>query len=141
MLFVADNGSKLKTLAEVAALFKGKTVFVDMWGTWCGPCREEIDQKSEMLRNYFKGKDVVFLYISNRDIDRAEEWKKLIAYYNMEGTHILANMNLTKDIMAQLKVHAFPSYFIIGKDGNCKVTNNQYQFDTKAMEDEISAAL
>lgn len=141
MVFAANNGSKLKTVAELAAAFKGKTVFVDMWGTWCGPCREEIDQKSETIRNHFKGKDVVFLYISNRDIDRADEWKRLIAYYKMEGAHILADMSLTKDIMDQLKLTGFPSYFIINKNGSVKATKNQYGFDTQAMEGEISAAL
>jgi len=141
MLFAPGNGSKLNTLKEVADLYKGKVVFVDMWGTWCGPCREEIEAKSELLRDHFKGKDVVFLFVSNRDIDREDEWKKLIAYYQMEGSHILANMKLTRDIMTQIKVNGFPSYFIIEKDGTVKKTVNQYQYDLNGMESEISAAL
>lgn len=140
MVFVADNGTKLNTLKDVLAITKGKTVFVDMWGTWCSPCREEIEKDSGPLRAYFKGKGVDFLYIANHDVAHEKEWKKLIAYYHMEGMHILANDKLDRDIMARLKSSGYPTYFIIKKDGTFQKSKAQYPIDLPALTKELETA-
>lgn len=139
-LFVADNGTKLNTLKEVLTLMKGKTVLVDMWGTWCGPCREELEKNAKLLRAHFKGKNVTFLYIANNDTGKEKEWKKQIAYFQIEGLHILANPGLTKDIMEKVKASAYPTYIIIKKDGSYKQTTTKYPVNVQAMIKEIEAS-
>jgi thiol-disulfide isomerase/thioredoxin len=141
MIFVANNGTNLNTLKDIIALNKGKTVFIDMWGTWCGPCREDIEKDSEKLRSYFKGKDVVFIYIDNQDSKNEQQWKKLIAYYHMEGTHILANDKLTNSIMGSIKATGFPTYMIIKKDGTYKGAKSQYPMDLQGTVSELKSLL
>jgi len=141
MVFVANNGTKLNTLKDVIALNKGKAVFIDMWGTWCTACRADIEKDSEALRAHFKGKNVVFVYVANHDQKREQEWKKLIAYYHMEGMHILANERLTNSIMNSIKATGFPSYLIIKKDGTYKGAKSQYPLDLQITESELQAAL
>ena len=109
--------------------------------TWCSSCRADIEKDSEALRGYFKGKNVVFLYVANHDQKREQEWKKLIAYYHMEGTHILANERLTNSIMNSIKATGFPTYLIIKKDGTYKGTKSQYPLDLQMTENELQAAL
>jgi thiol-disulfide isomerase/thioredoxin len=140
MVFVANNGTKLNTLKEVAALTKGKTVLVDMWGTWCSPCREEIEKNAVALETYFKGTNVGFLYIDSHDVNNESGWKKLIAYYHMEGMHILANEKLDKDIMKKTGGQGYPTYFIIKKDGSYGLTKTRYPIDRQAMINELLAA-
>ena len=140
MVFVANNGTKLNTLKEVLALTKGKTVLVDMWGIWCSPCREEIEKNAVALETYFKGKKVDFLYIDSHDVNNESGWKKLIAYYHMEGMHILANDKLDKDIMKKTGGQGYPTYFIIKKDGSYGLTKTQYPINRQAMINELLAA-
>jgi thiol-disulfide isomerase/thioredoxin len=141
MQFVADNGTTLNTLEDVVRLMKGKTVLVDMWGTWCGPCREELEKYTPQIRDHFKGKNIAFLYIANKDIDHQKEWKKTIAYYKVEGLHILANKRLDKDIMTKIKSTGYPTHFIIKKDGSFKKTKIQDESHTQEIIREIETEL
>jgi thiol-disulfide isomerase/thioredoxin len=139
-IFVADNGTKLNTFNDVLKLTKGKVALVDMWGTWCGPCREEIEKHAKQLRVHFKGKNVMFLYVANLEGGREKEWKKQIAYFQMEGMHILANPKLTADIMGKVKSTGYPTYIIVKKDGSYKQSVTKYPVNILAMIKEIEAA-
>jgi len=138
-IFLKNNGKDLNTLKEVLALTKGKVTFIDMWGTWCGPCREELEKNTARLSTYFRGKSIVFIYIANFNIAQEKEWKKQIAYFQLEGVHILANSRLTKDIMDKVKGTGYPTYIIAKKDGSYKQTVTKYPVNIEAMIKEIDA--
>lgn len=139
-VFVRNNGTQLNTFKDVLALTKGKVALVDMWGTWCTPCREEIEKNAAKLEDHFKGKNVNFIYIANFDIAREQEWKKTIAYFQIEGMQILANPALTKDIMGKVKSTGYPTYIIIKKDGSYRTTSAQLPINLQMMIKEIEVA-
>jgi thiol-disulfide isomerase/thioredoxin len=141
MVFVANNGTQINTLQDLIKLQKGKTVFVDMWGTWCGPCRQELEKYGPLIRAHFKNKKVTFLYVANNDLRNRDEWKCLIAFYQIEGTHVLANEKLTKDIMTKIKRTGFPSYFIIDKKGGYRLAKTPDESHTQDMINEIESYL
>jgi thiol-disulfide isomerase/thioredoxin len=141
MLFLTNNGSRLNSFNDILALTKGKTVLIDMWGTWCSPCREEIEENSLPIREHFKGKNIAFMYVANFDEHNEAAWKKLIAYFDLEGTHILANKKLTDDIMKKVKGTGYPTYILIKKDGTYGLAKNQYRVNRAAMIKELEAAL
>jgi thiol-disulfide isomerase/thioredoxin len=140
MVFVA-KGEQLKTFEEVISQFKGKTVLIDMWGTWCGPCRQQIAEHSQALHEHFKGKDVQFLYVANHDSHNPENWKKLISYQNMEGSHILANEALTQDIMDKTKGQGFPTYIVLNKDGSYELSKAGYPMNREVLIQQLEAAI
>ncbi len=117
-MILISNTDSLQTFEEVLKLVKGKTVLLDMWGTWCGPCRRDLLTHSAAIKKQFKDKELAYLYIANNDVENESKWRELIAYYNLSGTHILANANLTNDIMTKIEGQGYPSYVIIKKDGS-----------------------
>ncbi len=139
-IFVKNNGTQLNTFKDVLALTKGKVALVDMWGTWCSPCRSEIEKNAAKLEAYFKGKNVNFIYIANDDINREKEWKKAIAYFQIEGMQVLADPKLTKDIMDKVKASGYPTYILINKNGSYRKTTSQLPVNVQAMIKEIEAA-
>lgn len=141
MVFAPDSGAHIQTMEDLVSLVKGKTVLVDMWGTWCSPCREEIDKNTAPLHEYFKGQPLDFVYIANHDQDRSATWKQLIAYFHLEGTHILAQDTLTRDVLKKVGGQGFPTYFIIRKDGTYELSKAGYPMDRAVLIHQIEDAL
>jgi thiol-disulfide isomerase/thioredoxin len=92
-----DNYPDINNLKDCLSDFKDKKVYVDVWATWCAPCRMEF-AKAEKLREILSSKNIEILYISI-DEDRYEKnWRDLIKYFNLEGNHIRANRELCEDL-------------------------------------------
>jgi len=141
IIFVADNGAKLNSLNDLLKLAKGKTILLDMWGTWCLPCRNEITNNVPAIKTHFKNKSLSYFYVANHDLAHKDEWKKLIAYYDLKGTHILANDSLTNDIMTKVKGTGYPTYVIIKKDGTYELSKAGYPMNRDVLFKEIEEAL
>lgn len=137
MTLIANTDS-IKTFEHLLNLYAGKDILLDMWGTWCGPCHEEIEKNGAELRKYFQNSSLEFLYISNYDKKNVQRWKQLIAYYEMEGTHILASQELTDDILKKTGARGFPSYIIIRKDGTFELSKTGYPMNRELLIKQIN---
>jgi thiol-disulfide isomerase/thioredoxin len=141
MVFVKDNGTTLNTFDDLLAITKGKTVLLDMWGTWCAPCRNEINDNGPAIKAYFKDKGLDYYYVANFDSQNEDEWKILIAYFDMKGTHILANQGLTYDIMRKVKGSGYPTYIIIKKDGTYELSKAGFPMNRQVLIKQLEEAL
>ena len=62
-----DQYGKEHTLSE----YKGKTIFLNFWATWCPPCREEMPYIDELYEEYNKNQDdVVILGVASPNLGR-----------------------------------------------------------------------
>ncbi len=91
-----DN-EKINSLAECVSIFKGKKVYIDVWASWCLPCRAEFKHLDD-LRKLLKHNNVALLFISIDSGHFEKMWTDLIKYYNLEGYHIKANKQLDSDL-------------------------------------------
>lgn len=105
--------------------FKGKYVYVDVWATWCGPCKAEIPSLKEIEKNYH-GKNIEFVSISvdngrgytEKTVEASKEgWKKMIAEKEMGGTQLFADKAWESDFTRGFKVNSIPRFILIGPDG------------------------
>ncbi|MBO4719629.1 MAG: thioredoxin family protein [Prevotella sp.] len=105
-------------LRKIIEPYKGRIIFLDVWGTWCGPCKAAL-KESHKLKEALKDYDIVYLYLANRSSD--ESWKNVIKEYNLTGDNCV-HYNLPEDqqsaIEHYLKVNAFPTYKLIDRQGN-----------------------
>ena len=145
--FTADqqfvtNYSRINSLDELMANFKGKTVFVDLWATWCAPCKAEFEY-GEGLEKFLKNKNVEMLYISMDKDAVDQQWKEMIKYYKLSGNHIRTNGMLQKDLINKIwdgKGYSIPRYLIL-KDGKLVVPDALRPSDKTKLYDQISSYL
>ena len=108
----ADNHGDTVTLADL----KGKYVYIDMWATWCGPCKGEMPSLLK-LEEEFAGEDILFVSLSidrNKDIDL---WKKTIEEMGLGGIqlHLGENWEWLKIFMpASMSV---PRFVLLDREG------------------------
>ena len=107
-----------KILRKLVEPYKGKIVLIDVWGTWCSPCRQALSYSKE-LYNRMAQYDIVFLYLANRSDD--ESWKNVIKEYNVTGDNVV-HYNLPTEqqtaIERFLGVDRYPTYKLIDRNGN-----------------------
>ena len=105
-------------LRKIIEPFKGRIIFLDIWGTWCGPCKTAL-KESHNLKETLKDYDIIYLYLANRSSE--ESWKNVIKEYNLTGPNCV-HYNLPEDqqnaIEHYLNVNAFPTYKLIDRQGN-----------------------
>jgi len=94
--------------------FKGQWIYLDLWATWCGPCKFEIPYLKE-LEHHLKGYNMTFISLS---IDKDEDRQKLLDMVKKEnlGGVQLQNSNV-EEVYSQMAVMGIPHFAIIAPDG------------------------
>ena len=104
---------------------KGKNIYMDIWATWCGPCKAEIPALKQLEEDY-KGKNVAFVSISvdegrgypNNSAEAAKKgWKEMIKDKDMKGIQLIADNAWNSDFIKAFKVRSIPRFIIIDKNG------------------------
>jgi thiol-disulfide isomerase/thioredoxin len=92
---------------------KGKYVYIDLWATWCGPCKKEIPFLKEVEKKYHN-KNIEFVSIS---VDKNKEaWKKMVDDKKLGGVqlHYGNDNNLSK----AYEVTGIPRFILLDINGN-----------------------
>jgi thiol-disulfide isomerase/thioredoxin len=115
--------------------FKGKVVILDVWDTWCAPCRMEIPEFVQLYDQYRdQGLQMIGVAMARKGIPEvrkfAEEYK--MNYLNLVGSPVLIQ------VFGEIKY--IPTTFVIDKQGRLHNTHVGYTARS-VFEDEIKALL
>ena len=112
---ISEGEALLKKILEP---YKGKFVLLDIWGTWCGPCKEALSHSTEEYAR-LKDYDIQYLYLANRSPQ--DSWENVIKEYNVSGPNV-AHYNLPDAQQAAieryLNVHSWPTYKLFNRNGD-----------------------
>lgn len=95
---------------------RGKYVYIDVWATWCGPCRAEIPHLKKIEEKYH-GKNIEFVSISV-DVDKDhEKWKKFVTEKQLGGIQLFADKNWNSDFIKAFGIDSIPRFLLIDPNG------------------------
>lgn len=111
-----DSLSQLKNIAEL----KNKYIFIDLWASWCMPCRQEFKYKDVLRQLLDTYKDICIVYISIDGPSQEDSWQQCIKKYKLSGFHLLASTELQKSIQEQIygrDEFTIPRYILLNPNG------------------------
>lgn len=92
--------------------FRGKIVFLNLWATWCGPCRSEMPSIQKLYEGMDKGK-VSFVMLSLDD----EQLSRRVKSFAERSGYTFPVYTNTGHLTEQLQVPSIPTTFVIDRDG------------------------
>lgn len=112
--FEYDNYKGGKTKLED---FRGKYVYIDVWATWCGPCRAEIPFLKKLEEKYHE-KNIVFVSLSIDQQKDVEKWKKFIKDKELGGVQVFADNDWNSQFVKDYNITGIPRFILIDPNGN-----------------------
>lgn len=122
-IIIPDDYRTFQHIKAFVKQFRGKVVYLDIWGTWCGPCKEEM-RYLPSIKKQVEGKEIIFLYLDMDDDDHDDRWREYIQANAITGVHLRKNNEHVQSIWKELlpddpsRHGRYPTYFIFDKNGN-----------------------
>lgn len=104
----SDVDGKEYTLAD----FRGKYVYIDIWATWCGPCKREMPHL-KALEEEFADAQIVFLGLS---IDKDKQaWENMVRAGGLTGVQLY--LGLQSKFQEGYRIESIPRFILLDKEG------------------------
>ncbi|MCG2611972.1 TlpA family protein disulfide reductase [Flavobacterium sp. SM15] len=127
-VMLASDGSQI-TFKEILKKYKGKTIVMDVWASWCSDCIKGMPKVKALQA---ENPDVAYLFIS---MDKTPEaWKKSIERFEIQGEHYMATDGMKGIFGKSINLDWIPRYMVIDKKGKIALYRAIEADDTKLIE-------
>lgn len=112
--FILENYKGGKTSLKS---LRGKYVYIDVWATWCAPCRQQIPALKKIEEDY-KNKNIYFVSMSiDKQTDKIK-WIKMIREMKLGGIQLLAENDWNSKFVKDYQISGIPRFILIDPKGN-----------------------
>ncbi|WP_125719765.1 TlpA family protein disulfide reductase [Flavobacterium ustbae] len=109
---LASDGSQV-AFKNILKKYKGKTLVIEVWASWCGDCVKAMPKLKELQAN---NPDVSYLFISADKT--AEKWKAGIEKHELNtGDHYMMNDGMKGLFGKAIDLDWIPRYIVVDKTG------------------------
>ncbi|MGE4346441.1 MAG: TlpA family protein disulfide reductase [Flavobacteriaceae bacterium] len=112
---------------------KGKIVYIDVWATWCGPCKREIPFLKEIEKQYH-GKNIEFVSISIDDTKDYDKWKEFVTKEELGGVQLYADNAWQSQFAKDYAIESIPRFILVDTEGNIVSADAPIPSDPKLVE-------
>lgn len=96
--------------------YKGKIVYINFWGTWCGVCESELPAMKQLYETYKDSDEVAILTIVYPNSDREKNVGGIKEYLEEHEIEFPVLFDEEGMVFSQFGIHSFPTLFMIDKD-------------------------
>lgn len=122
--FAAGNGGSARdvVLTDMSGKqvsldsFKGKTVVLNFWATWCPPCRGEMPEFDDLNKEFQKTGEAVLLAVNLTD-GRRDTPERVAEFLKETGYTMTVLLDETQEAASLFGVRYIPTTFVLDKDG------------------------
>ncbi len=130
-----DDVAPENILQTILDKYKGKTVVIDIWATWCGPCRAG-HKAMKPMKEEMKGENIQFVYITSPSSPLAT-WQEMIK--EIDGDHYYLTKEQYNYILDKYESNGIPTYAIYDPQGKMTFKKIGYP-DVNQFKKEIEKA-
>lgn len=100
--------------------YKGKTIFLNFWATWCGPCRNEMPEIQKIYEEtqQEEDSDLIVLGIAAPGFGQEKSQEEVEAFLEKNGYTYPVLMDTTGEVFMEYGISAYPTTFMVDRDGN-----------------------
>lgn len=118
-LYTSNQTDIEELLTSIKKKYKGKTVILDLWGTFCKPCLRDFENSTE-IKKELKQNDIQMVYLCAGISSAPQKWEEVISQFELVGDHVYLDRQMTRGFMSKFGFKRYPSYLVIDKDGEYK---------------------
>jgi thiol-disulfide isomerase/thioredoxin len=116
---ITNNDVDLFTFYRIN--YPGKRVFIDLWATWCGPCKMEFSAYDSAFYQFMEEHSIKLVYLSLDEMKNKKRWEKDLEQFHLKGDHLIAGPQLEasiKEVIFDQGPIVIPRYVLIDEQGN-----------------------